>query len=88
MVALWIALGATALAASAVLIAATVCYVRMFHSPDRRMPGPGEYDFPDGDVYIPFYDDMRAWTDMIRAYPSRDYAIESFETTTSTQLKK
>ena len=79
MIALWIALGAVGFLAVAVLVAAAVCFIRMFRSPDRRMPGPGEYDFPEGAEYEPFHDDMRAWTDMIRAYPHKDYAIQSHD---------
>ena len=79
MIALWITVGLVALVALAVFIAAVVCHVRMFRSPPRHMPKAGAYDLPEGEEYRPFYNDMRAWTDMIRAYPYKRYEIRSHD---------
>ncbi len=79
MTALWIACGTVALVATAVPVAAAVCHARMFRSLPRRLPKAGEYDLPEGVEYEPFYNDMRAWTDMIRAYPYKSYEIQSFD---------
>ena len=79
MIFLWIGLGAAVLLLSAVLIAARICYLRMLYSPPRRVLGEDEYDFPAGDIYEVFHEDMIAWTKMIRAYPYKEYAIQSFD---------
>ena len=79
MVLLWIGLGLVGFLALAVLITAYVCYRMMYKAPKRDNPGPGEYRFPEGEVYTPFREDMTRWTDMIRAYPYREYAITSHD---------
>ncbi len=76
---LWISLGIVGFLLLAILIAAYICYRRMLYSPPRRMPGKGEYDIPPGDIYEVFREDMIAWTNMIRAYPYKEYAIASFD---------
>ena len=76
---LWILVSLAAFFALIVTVTATVCYFKMYHSPKRHMPGPGEYRIPDGEIYQVFEKDMIAWTDMIRAYPYREYAITSFD---------
>lgn len=79
MVAFWIVLGIFGFLALAVLVTAYICYRRMFYSPPRHMPGEGEYQIPDGEIYEVFREDMIAWTKMIRAYPYREYSIQSFD---------
>lgn len=51
----------------------------MFHSKPRRPLGEDEYAIPDGEIYQGFRDDMIAWTNMIRAYPYKEYSIQSFD---------
>ena len=79
MTTLWIGLGVLILLIAAALITAFVCYKRMLYSPPRQIPGEGEYDFPKGAIYDVFREDMIAWTDMIRAYPYKEYSITSFD---------
>ena len=79
MIFLWIGLGLVGFLLPAIGIAAYVCYRRMLYSPPRRMPDEGEYDIPSGDIYEVFREDMIAWTKMIRAYPYKEYAIQSFD---------
>ena len=79
MIFLWIGLGLVGFLLPAIGITACVCYRRMLYSPPRRMPGEGEYDIPSGDIYEVFREDMIAWTKMIRAYPYKEYAIQSFD---------
>jgi alpha-beta hydrolase superfamily lysophospholipase len=79
MIFLWIGLGLVGFLLLAVLITAYVCYRMMLYSPPRKMPGAGEYDIPPGEIYEVFREDMIAWTDMIRAYPYKEYAITSFD---------
>ena len=77
---LWITLGIAAfLGLSALVAPVFVCYRMMFTTPPRRHCKEGEYDLPDGEPYVPFHKDMMAWTDMIRAYPHKEYAITSFD---------
>ena len=79
MVGLRIGLGVLGFLALAVLVTAYICYRRMFYSPPRHMPGEGEYQIPDGEIYEVFREDMIGWTKMIRAYPYREYSIQSFD---------
>ena len=58
MVLLWIGLGLVGFLALAVLITAYVCYRMMYKAPKRDNPGPGEYRFPEGEVYTPFREDI------------------------------
>ncbi|MBQ9152076.1 MAG: alpha/beta hydrolase [Clostridia bacterium] len=76
---LWIGLGVIGFLLLAVLITSIVCYFRMFYSPPRKALGQDEYAIPDGEIYEVFREDMIAWTKMIRAYPYKEYAIESFD---------
>jgi alpha-beta hydrolase superfamily lysophospholipase len=79
MIVLWIGLGILGFLLLAVFIAALICHKRMFYSPPRRVLGEGEYEFPEGEIYDVFREDMIAWTDMIRAYPYKKYEITSFD---------
>ena len=79
MLLLWIGLGVVGFLLLAIGIAAYVCYRRMLYSPPRKMPGKDAYDIPPGDIYEVFREDMIAWTKMIRAYPYKDYSIQSFD---------
>ena len=79
MVFLWIGLGLLGFLILAVLITAFVCYRIMLYSKPRRMPGEGEYEIPEGEIYAVFKEDMIGWTKMIRAYPYKEYSIQSFD---------
>ncbi len=76
---LWISLSIVGFLALSVLITAYVCYRMMYRTPPRRVLKADEYDIPVGDVYEVFRKDMMAWTDMIRAYPYKEYSIISFD---------
>ena len=76
---LWTALGIIGFLALAILITAFVCHRMMYCSPAKRTLGEGEYAIPDGDIYEAFREDMIAWTDMIRAFPYKEYSIRSFD---------
>ena len=64
----------------AILVASVYCYRRMFHV-TRRPPAAetGEIEIPEGDEYEAFREDMTRWTHMVRAYPYKEYAIQSFD---------
>ena len=76
---LWISLGVIGFFCIAVLITAFVCYRMMYVTPPRRRLKADEYEIPEGDIYEAFRKEMVAWTDMIRAYPYKEYAITSFD---------
>ena len=76
---LWISLGVIAFLAASVLVTAYVCYRIMYRTPPRRVLQSDEYNIPQGKAYEAFREDMVAWTDMIRAYPHKEYSITSFD---------
>lgn len=76
---LWILLGSVGFLVAATLIAAYVCYRLMLYSAPRRLPGEGEYEIPEGEIYAVFRDDLIAWTKMIRELPYKEYSIRSFD---------
>ena len=76
---LWITLGILGFLVLAVLVTAYVCHRMMYRAPARRILGEEEYEIPEGDIYEVFREDMIAWTKMIRAYPYKEYAIQSFD---------
>ena len=76
---LWTLLGVMGFLLTAVLITAYVCYRMMYRAPDHQRLGEGEYAIPDGEIYEVFREDMIAWTKMIRAFPYKEYSIQSFD---------
>ena len=79
MVWLWIGLGLLSVVLSFVISVTLVCYYRMFHSKPRIPLRDDEYAIPDGEIYQVFREDMIRWIQMIRAYPYREYSIQSFD---------
>ena len=79
MIFLWIGLGIVGFLSVVILITAYVCYRIMLYSKPRKLPGEGEYEIPEGDIYAVFKEDMIGWTKMIRAYPYKEYSIQSFD---------
>ena len=74
---LWIIGGVVLFLTFAVLLTAYICFYRVFYSPKRKLPGPDEYDIPDGEIYEVFREDMVNWTKMIRSMPHEDLEIKS-----------
>ena len=79
MIFLWIGLGIVGFLSVVILITAYVCYRIMLYSKPRKLPGEGEYEIPEGEIYAVFKEDMIGWTKMIRAYPYKEYSIQSFD---------
>ncbi len=79
MLLLRIGLGLLSVVLTAGIAVTLVCYFRMFHSKPRRVLGEDEIAIPEGDIYEVFREDMVGWTKMIRAYPYKEYAIQSFD---------
>jgi len=55
------------------------CYRRIFYSPPRKLPGAGEYEIPEGEIYEVFRENMIAWTEMLRNLPHENVSITSYD---------
>jgi pimeloyl-ACP methyl ester carboxylesterase len=62
-----------------VLLTAYICFVKVFITPKRKKLGKDEYDFPPGEIYEPFYPQMKKWTDDIRSMKRELVQITSFD---------
>lgn len=51
----------------------------VFKMPKRKALGEREYDLPPGDIYEPFYPQMKNWVDSIRSMDRERVAITSFD---------
>ena len=60
-------------------VAAYICFSMVFKTPKRKVLKEGEYDFPPGEIYKPFYPQMKIWTDDIRSRKRELFAIKSFD---------
>ena len=56
-----------------------ICFSMVFKTPKRKVLKEGEYDFPPGEIYEPFYPQMKAWTDSIRSMNRELVEIKSFD---------
>lgn len=62
-----------------VLIISYVCYRMGFYAPPRKPISPEEILYPEGEIYEPFYPDMRRWTLECRAMNPEKVEITSFD---------
>lgn len=62
-----------------VLLTAYICFAKVFITPKRKKLGKDEYDFPPGEIYEPFYPQMKKWTDDIRSMKRELVQITSFD---------
>ncbi len=76
---LWILLGAAAAVLLLVLLITYVCYRMAFYAPRRKPADPDAIEFPEGDIYVPYYESMEKWTRETRALPQEDVYITSFD---------
>ena len=74
MIALWIALGLLAL----VLLAAYISFRMAFYVPEKTKIRP-ECELPSGKIYEPFHPTMLKWMKEVRAMPSEDMCITTFD---------
>jgi fermentation-respiration switch protein FrsA (DUF1100 family) len=72
---LYILLGLTAL----VVLIAFICYLYVFYARKTPPLGPDEYSIPEGKSYLPYRDQMFAWQKQMRAMPSEEFTITSFD---------
>ncbi|MBQ6839708.1 MAG: alpha/beta hydrolase [Oscillospiraceae bacterium] len=74
MIALWILLAVLLFVA----LIAYICFRMAYYVPDKTKIRP-EYEMPPGKIYEPYYDQMRKWMEEVRAMPSQDFSIRSFD---------
>ncbi|MBE7093067.1 MAG: alpha/beta hydrolase [Clostridiales bacterium] len=74
----WILCGILGVAALFLLICLG-CFLKVFYSPKRKPLGEGEYEYPPGDVYVPFYPQMKDWMERLRKLPHEDVSVTSFD---------
>ncbi len=75
-----IILGACALIAALVLLAAYVCFRLTFYADrDTTPPAAGEVVLPDGEIYEVFREDITKWTHAMDLLPAREVEITSFD---------
>lgn len=72
-------IAAAAVIAVAVLVIAYVCYRMAFYEPDRVPADENAVDFPEGEIYVPFYGKMEKWTRETRAFPCEEMTVTSFD---------
>ena len=61
------------------LAAMAVCFYMTFYSRGGRVLGEDEFEFPQGKIYEPFYDDMRNWMREVRSMPHKEFSITTFD---------
>lgn len=64
-------------AAAIAIVAATVCFFRIFYAFRRKETE--EFPLPKGDIYKPYHPQMIAWMKEIRTLPSCDVEIRSYD---------
>lgn len=64
---------------AAALLTAYICFSMVFKTAKRKVLGKGEYDLPPGEIYEPFYPQIRAWIDSIREMDRELVEIKSFD---------
>lgn len=61
------------------IFASYVCYKMVFRTPKRKVLAKDEYDLPPGEIYEPFYPQMKKWVDDIRSMKRELIEISSFD---------
>lgn len=67
------------IAIAIVLMAAAICFFKIFFSVRKAPPADNEYPIPEGDIYEPFAEQMISWTKDLRAMKHSDVAIRSYD---------
>lgn len=68
-----------ATAALLTLITSAVCFFKIFFSVRKAPPRDDEYPIPQGDIYLPFADQMVQWIKDIRAMDRTDVEVSSYD---------
>ena len=70
----------SAAAVAAVLLAAYICFRIAFYAPRKKVPAdPEAILLPEGEIYEVFHDQMEQWAREVRALPSEDMEITTFD---------
>ena len=72
-------LGAAAVLAAAVVLAAYICYRIAFYAPERKAAPGDTIEIPDGEIYEPFRETMESWAREVRAMPRQELSVTSFD---------
>ena len=56
-----------------------ICFFLTFYSPKRKPILSDEFPLPKGEVYKPFKEVLNAWLKEVRAMPSEDFSVVSFD---------
>ncbi len=75
----WIILICVLAAALVVLIAAYVCFYRIFRKPKKKQHEEGYIEIPEGEIYEVHREQIEEWVKTARAMPHRDVEIKSFD---------
>jgi len=62
-----------------ILSASYICFFKVFRTAKRKTLDADEYDLPPGEIYEPYYPQMRKWVDEIRSMKRELFEIESFD---------
>ncbi len=76
MIVVWILLSLAAFFVAASLIAALICFFKIFYSPRRKEE---EFPIPDGVIYNAYREDMIEWIKQARKRPHKRVSIQSFD---------
>lgn len=60
-----------------VLAASFVCFMIVFYSPRRRVLREDEFQYPKGEIYLPYRERMTQWMRDLRSMPHEDVSILS-----------
>lgn len=71
--------GGVFLVLALITLASYICFSMVFKTPKRKILKEDEYDFPPGDIYEPYYPQMKIWTDSIRSMKRELCEIKSFD---------
>ena len=61
------------------LVTAFVCFIKVFYSPKRKPKAPDYYPLPDGDIYIPYHEQIIAGIKAARSMPRERIEIKSHD---------
>ena len=62
-----------------VLLAALICFLKVFYQPKRKKLKDDEFTFPPGKVYEPYHEKMLAWMRDLRTRPHERVSVTSFD---------
>lgn len=75
----WIGVGVVAFCVAATLIISYICFRIAFYVSEKSKVSTEEYPIPEGEIYEPYRDRMVGWMKEVRAMPSQEFTITSFD---------